>query len=248
MEIYTTLEEAGEEIRRRWQDKALRQRVTEYLGEIPDCFAHEPRAVLFRNIASPDIEFSHFTGQAEQIGLKPLCLEYTHDRFCTRNADKICLAKLAIFNGRNKHGEAIVSYKKLIDLKAMDNRRFCEIDTLWGENLVTFHHELLRTHLPDMEVCDVSEWPNFKERNAAEYYRYFLAHFVCHGVLFEDFVTNEEEEERFTHHVVMPAFAEVSRALGVSPLIVPVIDQENLGDMYWWCYPESVKEEIKRYV
>lgn len=247
MEIYTTLEEAGEEIRRRWQDQALRQRVAEYLGGVPDCFDQEPRAVLFRNIASPDIEFHHFVEQAEQIALKPVGLEYLHDRFCTRNADKICLAKLAIFNGRNKHGAAMVSYKKVIDLKAADNKSFGEIDTLWGQNLVEFHHGLLRQRLPGMEICDVSEWPNFKGCSAADYYRYFLAFFVCHGVLFENFVTNEEEAG-FSHAVVLPAMAEVLERFGMNPLIVPALSTEKLADKYWWCYPESVKGEIEKYV
>jgi hypothetical protein len=247
MEIYTSLEKAGKEIQRRWQDKALRQLVCEYLGGLPDCFAHEPRAVLFRNIASPDIEFHHFVEQAKRIALKPICLEYLHDRFCTRNADKICLAKLAIFNGRNKHGAAMVSYKKVIDLKRADNKSFGEIDTLWGQNLVEFHHGLLQQHLPGMDISDVSDWPNFKARNAAEYYRYFLAFFICHGVLFENFVTNEEEE-RFTHAVVFPAMTEVIEHFGVKPLIVPAIAEEKLADEYWWCYPESVKEEIERHV
>jgi hypothetical protein len=244
--MYVTLEEARAEVWRRWHDKALRRRVEEYLGELPHCFGAAPRAVLFRNIASPDIEFHHFVGRAKQIGLEPLCLEYTHDRFCTRNADKICLAKLAIFNGRNKHGEAMITYKKLIDLRAMDNKRFSEIDTLWGENLVAFHHGLMRRHLPGVEVFDVSHWHHFNGNNAAEYYRYFLALFVCHGLLIEDFVTNEEEE-RFTHDVVLPALEVVTRTLGVVPVIVPVIEQDNLSDMYWWCYPEDIAEEIEKH-
>ncbi|MFA7061451.1 MAG: hypothetical protein WC156_11630 [Pedobacter sp.] len=244
-DIYTSLEEAGTEIKRRWRDNGLRQQVSDYLGGLPDCFIHEPRAVLFRNIASPDIEFHHFVEQAERVALKPVCLEYLNDRFCTRNADKICLAKLAIFNGRNKHGAAMISYKKVIDLKAADNKKFSVIDTLWGQNFVEFHHGLLHQHLPGMEICDVSDWHNFKDRHAADYYRYFLAFFVCHGVLFENFVTNEEEAV-FYNAVVFPAMAEVTERFGVKPLIVPAIAEEKLQDEYWWCYPAHI-EENKHY-
>jgi hypothetical protein len=60
MDIYTPIEEAKEEIWRRWNDPALQKKVPDYLGSIPECFQREPRAVLFRNIASPDIEFHHF--------------------------------------------------------------------------------------------------------------------------------------------------------------------------------------------
>jgi hypothetical protein len=242
--IYTSLEEAGEEIRRRWQDQALRKRVEEYLGgDIPEPFREEPRAVLFRNIASPDIEFCHFVEQANRIGVKPLALEYTHDRFCTQNADKICLAKLAIFNGRNKHGGAIVSYKKVIDLKGEDNKRFCEINTLWGQNLVDFHHDLLRQQFPEIEICDVSMWSHFKERCAAEYYQYFLALFAYHGILFENFITSEEEAV-FSRAVVIPAFEFVEKRIGVKPIVVAIVAEEMLDDPYWWCYDARVVDML----
>lgn len=244
MEIYTTLEEAGEEIRRRWNNKRLRQQVEEYLGSIPECFQQEPRAVIGRHIASPDIEFLHFIEQAERIKLKPVCLEYLQDRFCTVNADKVCLAKLATYNGRNKHGAALVSYRKVIDLKAAENKRLCEIETFSGQNLVDFHHGLLRQHLPSMEICDISNWHNFKERSAAYYYRYYLAFFVCHGVLFENFVTNEVAEAAFSHAVAFPAIEEVTKRLGVKPLIVPAIDEDKLDDPYWWCYSKDVLLEV----
>jgi hypothetical protein len=246
--MYTSIEEAKEEVWRRWNNPDLRKRVAEFMGgDVAEVFKLEPRAVLFRNIASPAIESHYFVEQAESIELNPVCLEYLHDRFCTRNADKIRLAKLAVFNGRNKHGAAMVSYKKVIDLKAADNKRFCTIDTLWGQNLVEFHHGLMQQHLPGMEIRDVSNWHNFKDRSAADYYRYFLAFFVCHGVLFENFVTNEEEAV-FSRKVVFPAMEEVTELLGEKPLIVLAIAEENLGDEYWWCYPESIKLEIERYV
>lgn len=245
--MYTSLEKAKEEIWKRWNNPELRRRVTEYLGgEIAGVFTCGPRAVLFRNIASPAIESRHFVTQAANIALSPICLEYQYDRFCTRNADKIRLAKLAIFNGRNKHGAAMVTYKKVIDLKAADNKRFGEIETLWGQNLVEFHHSLLQQHLPDLEICDVSDWHNFKGRGAADYYRYFLAFFVCHGVLFENFVTNDDEA-LFSRTVVYPALQEVIACFGVKPLIVPVVEEEKLHDEYWWCYPDIIQEEIETY-
>jgi hypothetical protein len=95
---------------------------------------------------------------------------------------------MAIFNGRNKNGEAIVSYRKVIDLKASDNLKFYEIARLWGQNLVEFHHELLQKQLPGMESFDMSNWHHFNGTGAKGYYPYFLALFMCHGVLFENFV------------------------------------------------------------
>ena len=110
---------------------------------------------------------------------------------------------------------------------------------------VEFLHGLLQQHLPGMEICVVSDWHNFKDRHAADYYRYFLAFFVCHGVLFENFVTNEEESV-FYNSVVFPAMAEVTERFGVKPLIVPAIAEEKLQDEYWWCYPAHIVE-LKHY-
>jgi hypothetical protein len=88
--IYTSIEEARSEIRRRWNDKALRDSVAEYVNGIPPCF-DQPRAVLFRNIISATTELAHFAKQAESVDLKPLGAEYLEDRFSTRNADKLML-------------------------------------------------------------------------------------------------------------------------------------------------------------
>lgn len=59
--IYVSLEEAKEEIWRRWNDKDLRKKVEDFLGgDIPEPFKKEPRAVLARPITTPDIEHMHF--------------------------------------------------------------------------------------------------------------------------------------------------------------------------------------------
>ena len=58
--IYTPLEEAKEEIWRRWNDKALRKKVEEFLGgDIPDLFKKKPCAVLARSVVSPNFELFH---------------------------------------------------------------------------------------------------------------------------------------------------------------------------------------------
>ena len=247
MDIYTPIEEANEEIRRRWHDQELRKKVADYLGSIPTCFQQEPRAVLFRNIASPDLEFHHFVQQAESIGLKPLGLEYLHDRFCTMNADKICLAKLALFNGFDKNGKAIVSYRKIIDFHASESLKFFEITTVWRNNLVEFHYDLLQKLIPNTEIFDLSNWHHFNGAKAQRYYPYFLAFFVCHGVLFENFVTDGREQV-FFENVFKPAFKEVYEIFDIKPLIIPAIAETDLNDRYWWCYPEAAKKEIHKYV
>jgi hypothetical protein len=96
--MYISLEEAKEEIWKRWNDVALKKRVEEYIGgSIPEVLMNEPRAVIFRNIISPSLEYLRFRELANKIGLEPLGFEYHEDRFCTRSTDKLTLANLRIF-------------------------------------------------------------------------------------------------------------------------------------------------------
>jgi hypothetical protein len=49
--MYTLLEEAKEEVWKRWNDAELRRQVQEYVGELPEGFGDEPRAFLVRHLA-----------------------------------------------------------------------------------------------------------------------------------------------------------------------------------------------------
>jgi len=243
--MYTTLEEAKEEVWKRWNDAKLRQRVEAYLGgSVPEFFKDKPRAVLFRNIISPNLEYLRFRELADEIGLEPLGLEYLEDPFCTRSTDKLMLAKLRIFKGRDKNGAAITRCEKIIDIKASDNLPFREIQTVWGENLVDFHRALTREYDGRHEVFDLSGWIHAQSANALENYRKFFALFTCFGVLLENFVTNAAESD-FAAKVVHPAFSSVRTELGISPLVVPIYSDEELEDVACWCYPGSAMDVVK---
>lgn len=240
-EIYVSLSDAKEEIQRRWNNIELRKKVEEYLGQdIPEGFRKEPRAVLFRNIITPDVESAYFIETAKKLNLKPYGLEYTQDKFCTRNSDKIAFGKLAFFEKRNKNGEAIIHYEKIFDMKKDDNKRLCDIKTFKGENLVEFHHSWLKDNVQkSLERYDMSDWVDNNGHSAKEYYKKFLAFFICHGVLFENFILDGEEKE-FTLSTFIPAFQLVESIFGCKPLIISAMPKESFGDIYWWCYPENV--------
>lgn len=238
---YTTLDDAVFEIRNRWNDTAIKKKVEEYLkNDIPEVFLDEPRAVLFRNIASPDFEMLCFLELSKKSGLKPLILEYLDDKFSTRNADKLCLVKMAIFEKKNSKGESIVCYKKIIDIKANDNKRFGEIETVGKKNLIDFHHDLVNKIVPGgVDIFDMSEWISRNGKNAVEYYKQFLALFICHGILFENFVT-DESEAGFAKRAVSPAIENAKTAFSTNPLISQLASNPN--DIYWWSYPNEIKD------
>jgi hypothetical protein len=101
--FYTPLEEVVAELQKRRADTGLLQQVHSHLQDaIPEAFFSGPKAVLFRNIISPNTEFIRFLSQAEKLGYPPLGMEHTRDKFSTRNRDKMALAKLPLILGESE--------------------------------------------------------------------------------------------------------------------------------------------------
>lgn len=241
--LYTELNTAGIELQKRWHNIHLKHEIERYVGEIPSCFNKMPRGVLFRNVISPDHEFEQFIELTKRTGLAPLGLEHTNDTFSTRNEDKICLIKMAIFEKRNTHNEAIFHYKKIANMQSNDNKKFSEITLENGEHLTSFHHSLLAKHAPaNLEIFDLSSWIERNGCHAYEYYKKILAFFLCHAVLFESFVTNSDEAV-FENEVVLPAFQHLEKKFGIKPLVAPLIP--SISDKYWWCYPNKILDDLE---
>jgi len=96
-EIYTPLSIAKKEIRKRWNDKELRKKVEDFLGEIPEIFKKEPSAVLARHVTAPNSEFFHFLELVRLTSLKPVNLEYLKDKYVSCNPAKLYLGKMCFF-------------------------------------------------------------------------------------------------------------------------------------------------------
>lgn len=239
--LYTPLEVAQEEIRRRWNDKDLKQSVVSFLNEqVPSFFKDSPCAVFWRHIASPNLEYAHFLKLAADAKLMPICPEFIADKFVTRNPDKYRLAKM-YFHGVSglKNGDKIETVK-VIDVTAAQGKRLDEITTLWGEPFVGFHHRLVRELYPSVPCdYDISEWIRQWGSIDSGYERVF-ALLTCFAVLFENFFLSGHESE-FTRTVALPAFHATVARFGVKPLIVRLLPPETETDLYWWCYPASLK-------
>lgn len=234
--MYTTLSEAKKEIWKRWNDKELRKKVEEYLGEIPDVFKDKPRAALSRSIITPNLELFYFLDLVENIGLNPIGLEGVEDKFCTKNYDKVSLGKLAFFKSKNSEHIAKGRTKVgIIDMMDSDGKRFCDIDTFWGENLVEFHHRMLKSYNVDIETFDDFKW--FKKRgkknNSYQYYENFLTLFLCHGILFENFHANGKEKS-FTTEIIINNYKKIKKRFGYSPLIVPIVPFADERNSHFW--------------
>ncbi len=246
-DIYTPLEEAKEEIWKRWEDKDLEKKVNEYLvGNIPEPFLKEPRGICTSHVATPNWFFFSFFDKTKEIGLKPIVFEYLDDLFVTTNFDKASLAKMVFYHGKDDHGDMLTSSRHVIDLGGKnEKKKIKELCTLWGENFVDFHHRATNEFCEDVEIYDGSEWYHKMGKRPSDYYKYVLAFYLRNGILFENYLLNEKEE-KFIKNVLIPAFEFVKNEFGIKPLIVPLAPRNEEDSRYWWSYPEFIKILINR--
>ncbi len=241
--MYMTIEEARAELGKRWNDLGLRRKVRDYLGEIPDFLREGPRAVLGRHLASPNFEFFRFAEAARRAGLRPFCSEYLGDKFCTKNPDKLLLAKMTFFHGKGRRDGDNVTCQKIISFNKFNGKRIAKVDTLWGETFVEFHHRLLAHRLPSVGTADITGWISRMGGTPDKFWHRLLSLFVCHGILFEN-IHLEGHEAGFTRDIILPALARVKELFGVAPLIVPSVPVERERDPYWAWYPGEMEPEI----
>lgn len=239
-DLYTPLDVAKEEIKARWRNADLRNKVETFVGTLPDPFQQEPRSCLWRHIASLNMESSRFLELSTQSGLSPLFVELLDDKFVSLNVEKRSLVKLPVLQGKNKNGQLMIRYRAIVAAEHYDGLPFNVIKTLWGERLVDFHHRIFIQHHAQLPVFDLSAWSQTHGGCAKDWYKAALALSICHGVLFENYITTNGEEQRFCREVVFPAFESVVRVFGIKPLIVPTLPHAEASDRYWNCYAADI--------
>jgi hypothetical protein len=243
-DIYSTEEEVKEELKRRWADKDLEKKLFDFLnGNIPEPFLNEPRAILPRQLATPDNEYKTFYNKAIKLGIKPLSFEFHDDVFITTNHGKACLGKMVFYHGVDKNSKPITTSVHSIDLTGInENKPLRDISTLWGENFVDFHHRILKKNY-DTELYDGSWWYKINGGEAKKYYIYYIALLTIRNVLFENLETGRED--KFFNDVFFPALEYVKKYFGLKPLIMPIAPADDIDNKYWWCYPENIKSMIQ---
>ncbi len=245
--VYTSWQEALSELQKRAGDTTLQAYINSINPEgIPEIMEGKKSMVLFRHMATPNYEIVRFLMAADTFEeLQPLILEYTHDKFTNRNEWKFSLAKLRFQKGIDRHGNPIIEAKGIIDVNASNNKALKDIETLWGQSLVDFHHDLFKKHCPHFtgSICDVSEWLHKAGTSAKDYYKPFLTLFLKDGILFENFLI-EGKENQFTEEVILPALREIIAETGYKPLIVPLEPTHIEGDLFWLSHPSERKKDI----
>lgn len=244
--LYFSLDEAREELKKRWNDAELKKKVEDELGENfwPE-FKDKPRAFLGRCLLSPDNGLNFLLSCANYVKAAPLNFEYLGDKYVTINEEKKGLGRLRLINDKR---EKILA--DIIDFKSNESRKINEVVTRTGESLIDFHHSLLQFAKYDIDVVDRTEW--FRKIGTPDsYYYYYLSHFIAHGVLFETFLMDGDEREMsFTDNIVAPMWEAVEKKFGLKPMVVHLYpeNQDDLEDFYWWSYPPNINDHLISYV
>ncbi len=206
-----------------------------------------PRAVLFRQIATPTHETLRFLRYAKQLGLQPLILEYYGDKFVSaRNRYKRSLVKLPIYQFVDEDGQVTVKYHTILDFPKVEGKPFHSIRTMHNEPLISYHHRLLHnlTKLDIEDACiDATPWFGRIGLSAQKYYEEVFTLFIRDGILFENYFVTPSEQP-FVQNVIIPAFDAVSRRFGISPLIVRLLPSKKELQMFWDSYPKKVERFI----
>jgi hypothetical protein len=197
----------------------------------PPTFLHsEPMAVLSRPVITPGLDFMRFVEQAKQSKLRPLCLEYTRDKFVSKNPDKHMLGMMRFVQAESSRR------LRVVDFGTMDGLPLDEVKCKNDQRLVDFHHQLLAHVSPDIVPTDFSSW--FRTASRGEfYYLEFLSLFITSGILFENFLLHDTEERYFAETRIFPSFNRVVEMYGVKPLIVRLFTPKEEREPTLWLYP-----------
>lgn len=248
--IYTPLEDALKELAKRRKDAGLEKKVMEILNyDLPEPFKVRPRAVIFRQLITPNYEVRRFANLTENLNdeLQPLFFEYLEDKLVAQNDWKYSLAKMKFYFGKGKKNGVKIHRTNVIDFNKFNGKRTCDIETLWGESLVDFHHKLFDSNFSQTKsyFFDGSKWLTKNGTSAAKHYKAFLDLFIRDGILFENFMLDQKELQ-FSRDVFLPAFIEVIKKTGKKPLIVALEPTEIEGDEFWLCHTAETEIEIEK--
>jgi hypothetical protein len=251
-EILTLEKAALEELRRRRRNPALKAAVESALrGKKPGSFAHgtAPRALLFRQLGTPNGEMFRFLGTAKRLGLRPFVLEYHKDKFVSAgNPFKRTLGKMPLYLHTGTDGRDIVQYHTVVDFNAYNGKKISDVRTKEGIPLVEFHHALLRgaTKVNPRAVCfDGSEWFERNGGSAHKYYESLMMLLIRDCIMFESYEPSPALIP-FMHAVVLPAFEKAQERFGVKPLIARIVPKGEETRLFWDAYPKKVQRLLKK--
>ena len=249
--LYTHWSDVPSELEKRASDPVLKKYVSALIQEdLPSPMTAGPVMALFRHTATSNFETLRFGMCAEVLDhLRPYIFEFSNDKFNDRNEAKYHLGKMHFHKGTDKFGASIHEAVRIIDFNSNNNVPLKDVRTLWGKSFLDLHRELFNQSIPHLAQSrfDMSNWLQRHGPSAREYYKPFLALFLAHGVLFDNYML-EGKEALFTREVILGALLELHHECGYRPLIVSLEPTNREGDDFWLAYPWSDKAKVDAYM
>lgn len=247
--VYTPLSEAIKILEERQQDENLGAKIEELLGgDIPEPLRVKDKyGISGKQVATPNLDTRWFINLTKEFGLKTLFFEYYNDKFISKNSFKHSLGQLIINNALDKRGEQKVEKVTIVNFNKYDGKPLRDVLTLWSEPLIDFHKRIFDAYgfnKADFIFYDESIWLKRNGDQAKNYYERDLLLYVCHGILFENFLITGEDG-KFVKEVFLPAFYKVLSSTGLKPLIVPIPPMDIEEDQMWLSHEAKIKPYIK---
>ncbi|CAN1573236.1 hypothetical protein MCELHM10_03434 [Paracoccaceae bacterium] len=200
-----------------------------------------PRAILFRQIATPNYELRRFLRLCSRSGYTPVILQYHTDRMSCQNAFKRSLVAPMFLDGINRNGQPIFRRHHLINVETVEKLRLSEV-TVSGRTLPDLHADLLQLAIPKetFRTVDGSSLFGSYSAGARDYYVDLFVALTGGLILFEDFLTDAKEADFFAR-VVLPAFDAACKILGHRPMISKLCDNRRMPSPLWYAYPASYR-------
>ncbi len=236
----------------RAKDAELKKRVRENMH--PEAHAliskfNSPRAVFFRQVATPTHEVLRFLRIAKHMRLTPIILEYYGDKFVSAgNPYKRALGKMPIYQHTGIDGRDNVKYHTVVDFNEYTGKPISAVKCKSGESLIDFHHKLLdkmsRLNI-EAHCADATPWFQALGGMAGKYYDEFLTLFVRDAILFEYFEPTASEQ-LFIRETMIPAFQNVANKFGLQPLVFRLVPKNKEGRKFWDAYPKTIEKFIAK--
>jgi hypothetical protein len=200
-----------------------------------------PRAILFRQIATPNYELRRFLRLCARSDYAPVILQYHADRMSCHNTFKRSLVAPMFLEGISRNGQPFFRRHHLINVETIERLRLSEV-VVAGRSLPDVHTNLLRIALPNdtFQLVEGSSLLSSYPAGARDYYVDLFAALGSDLLLLEDFMT-DDEEAGFFDRVVRPAFDTACSILGKRPLVRRLCDNRRMPSPLWYAYPASYR-------
>jgi hypothetical protein len=248
--VYTPLEDALTELNRRWNNIPLRSFVETHLeADIPEVIKGGSKLVYSRHVVTPNYEVRRFLSISDALDMHALFWEYHSDKFTPNNKCKYHLGRMSFYKGMGRNGGSKLEHEFIVDFNMSNGKPISSIKTLWNEFLPDFHHSLFNGKFKgaNYDFFDASAWFKRNGPRAKSYYKKFMGFFLCHGILFDNFLFDNSEIE-FVKEIFLPAFMHVYATTSYKPLIVALEPTEIEEDEFWLCHPHETQQEVESLV